>query len=271
MTEALATRPMQRLGRPLRMLLPFVWRELREQYAGSLLGVLWSVFQPALFILLYWWVFSQILQVRIPSETSQEIPFIAYLLSGLLPWFAFQDGLIRGTNAVVARREVIKKVHFPVQIFPLAAVSAAFLSHIAGFGLFLAVFFVWQTHVSVVQLAAIALLLALQLVMTAGLSLLFAAFTVYLRDTVQVIGVVLPAIFYTAPILYPLAMVPEGLQGIVHLNPFTAFAEAYHGAVLHGAWPSHAALAGLALLAAVALAGGRYIFHRLEPGFADVL
>lgn len=253
------------------MLLPFVWREIHEQYAGSLLGTLWSVFQPALFILLYWWVFSKILQVRIPNEGNGEVPFIAYLLSGLLPWFAFQEGLVRGANAVVTRREVVKKLHFPLPIFPLAAVIAAFLSHGMGFGLFLVAFFMWKGQAAGSQLAIIALLLVLQLVTVAGLSLLFAAITVYLRDTVQIIGVVLPAVFYTAPILYPLAMVPEGLQGLIYLNPFTAFAEAYHGAILQGAWPSAITLIGLVLLATAAFQGGRYVFRRLKPGFADVL
>lgn len=262
---------MELITRPVRVLLPFVWRELQEQYAGSWLGALWSVFQPALFILLYWWVFSKILQIRIPNEGNGEVPFIAYLLSGLLPWFAFQEGLVRGTNAVVTRREVVKKIHFPVHIFPLAAVTAAFLSHGVGFGLFLVAFFLWKGQATGSQLAIIALLLALQLATVAGLSLLFAAITVYLRDTVQIIGVVLPALFYTAPILYPLAMVPESLQGLIYLNPFTAFAEAYHGAVLQGVWPSALTLVGLGLFAVAAFRGGRYVFRRLEPGFADVL
>jgi len=111
----------------------------------------------------------------------------------------------------------------------------------------------------------------LQFAVTAGLGLLLAAFTVYLRDTLQVLGLLLAVMFYTAPILYPLTLVPAEFHGMVHLNPFTAFAEAYHGAVLAGTWPEPSALLGLTLFAAGALAVGVYVFWRLEPGFADVL
>ena len=111
-----------------RLFPPFVGRELREQYAGSLLGVLWSLLQPALLVLLYWWVFSAVLRIRFPEGTAlADTPFIVFLLSAMLPWFAFQEGLNRAAGAIVARRDMVRKVHFPVLVFPLAAASAAFV------------------------------------------------------------------------------------------------------------------------------------------------
>lgn len=255
----------------LRMFPLFVWRDIREQYAGSWLGLLWSVLQPLLFILLYWWVFARILQMRLPAAAAGEAPFIAFLLSALLPWFAFQDGISRGAGAVAARREVVKKVYFPVQVFPLAAVAAAFVNHLIGFVLFLLVFFLWRGQVTWGQLVVIGLLLLIQIVATAGVALLLAAITVYIRDTTQVIGVALAALFYMAPIIYPLALVPEEVRGWYYLNPFTAFAEAYHNAVLWAQWPAPGILLGLAAFATLAGGVGYTVFRRLEPGFSDVL
>ncbi|MDQ5910637.1 MAG: Transport permease protein [Pseudomonadota bacterium] len=261
-----------RLPGALRLFPPFIGRELREQYAGSWLGVVWSLLQPLLFILLYWWVFAAVLRTRFPQDSAlADTPFIVFLLSALLPWFAFQEGLNRATGAILNRRDVVRKVHFPVRVFPLAAAAAAYIVHGLGYILFLTAFALWQGGLSFTALSAIALLLALQFAVTAGLGLLLAAFTVYLRDIQQILGLALAVMFYTAPILYPLTVVPENFHRLIHLNPFTLFAEAYHSVVLLNVWPGSSVWLGLTLLALGALGAGAYVFQRLESGFADVL
>jgi ABC-type polysaccharide/polyol phosphate export permease len=256
----------------VRLLPPFIGRELREQYAGSLLGVLWSFLQPALYILLYWWVFATVMRTRFPTGSAlADTPFIVFLLSALLPWFAFQEGLNRAAGAILNRREMVRKVHFPVIVFPLAAAAAAFMVQIGSYMLFLTGLALWRGGFSLNALGAVAALLGLQFAVTAGLGLLLAAFTVYLRDTTQVLGLLLAVIFYTAPVLYPLTLVPVEFRSLIRFNPFTAFAEGYHSAVLIGVWPEPLLLAGLILFASSALAAGVYVFQRLEPGFADVL
>lgn len=262
----------QRLPGALRLFPPFVGRELREQYAGSVLGVVWSLLQPLLFILLYWWVFAAVMRVRFPADSGlADTPFIVFLLSALLPWFALQEGLLRAAGAILNRRDVVRKVHFPVRVFPLAAAAAAFVVHAGSYLLFMAVLAVWRGGLPASGWLAVMVLLSLQFAITAGLGLLLAALTVYLRDVQQVLGLLLAVIFYTAPVLYPLAQTPVEFHRLIYLNPFTAFAEAYHGAVLAGVWPEPLVLAGLSLFAAGALVVGVHVFRRLEPGFADVL
>ncbi|MCB1776661.1 MAG: ABC transporter permease, partial [Candidatus Competibacteraceae bacterium] len=228
--------------------------------------------QPLLFILLYWWVFSAVLRTRFPQNSAfADTPFIVFLLSALLPWFAWQEGLSRAASAIISRRDMVRKVHFPAQVFPLAAAAAAYVVHGIGYSLFLLALAVWQGGLSAAAVGTVFMLLTLQFAVTAGLGLLLAAFTVYLRDTAHVLGLLLTALFYTAPILYPLTLVPESFHGLVHLNPFTAFAEAYHRALLIGLGPEPIMITGLLLFAAGALSVGAYVFRRLEPGFADVL
>jgi ABC-type polysaccharide/polyol phosphate export permease len=260
------------LSGALRLFPPFISRELREQYAGSLLGVVWSLLQPLLFILLYWWVFAAVLRTRFPQSSAlADTPFIVFLLSGLLPWFAFQDGLNRAAGAILSRRDMVRKVHFPVSVFPLAAAAAAYIVHGLSYVLFLAALALWQGGLSLTVLCAVLLLLVLQFAVTAGLGLLLGAFIVYLRDIQQVLGLALAMMFYTSPILYPLSLVPEDFHDLVYLNPFTTFVEAYHGVVLLNIWPEPTVWLGLTLLALGVLNLGMYAFRRLEPGFADVL
>lgn len=263
---------LSRLPHALRLFPPFIGRELHEQYAGSLLGIAWSLLQPLLFILLYWWVFSGVLRMRFPQDSAlAHTPFIVFLLSALLPWFAFQDGLNRAAGAILNRRDVVRKIQLPMQVFPLAAIAAAYIVHGLSYLLFLLAFAAWQAHFSPTSLSIVALLFIMQFLVTAGLGLLLAALTVYLRDIQQVLGLVLAAMFYTAPILYPLTLVPENLHWLVRLNPFTAFAEAYRHAILIGQWPQPLIWCGFIVLATAVLGIGIYVFKRLAPGFADVL
>ena len=104
----------------LRLTQPFVLREIREQYVGSRLGLAWTVLQPALMVLLYWLVFAKILKLRVPAVDGREAPFLVFLLSALLPWFAFNESVSRATNAVLAKRDVVKLMQFTLSIFPLS-------------------------------------------------------------------------------------------------------------------------------------------------------
>lgn len=177
-----------------KLLPPLLSRDIRERYAGSALGVFWTFLQPLLFILLYWLVFSRIMKVRIHTDTG-EIPFLAFLLSGLLPWFALQEGIVRGASSIVEKRHIIKKVIFPAELFPLATVISALIHHGIGLIIFLSVFFVWKGTVSPVQLFALVGLLSLQVVLTSGLSLLFSSLSVYVRDIIQILGIVFQVLF----------------------------------------------------------------------------
>lgn len=263
---------MQRLLVLLRMLAPFVARDVREQYAGSRLGVTWTVLQPTLLVLLYWWVFSAILQTRLPPlANGDEVPFLAFLLASLLPWFAFNDGLLRGAGAILAKRDVVKHLAFPLQLFPLSAVAAAYVTHGTGYLLFLVGYFLWRGHLAPGQVAAILTVLFLQVLATGGLALMLSALTVYLRDVQQILGLVLQVVFYTAPILYPMELVPESLRVLVQLNPFASFALSYQTAILGATWPDGALLFQMGLFATLSLLLGRYLFRRLKPGFSDVL
>jgi len=261
---------LDRIKKLFKLLPPLLLRDIKERYAGSTLGVFWTFLQPVLFILLYWLVFSQILKIKIQADTG-EVPFIAFLLSGLLPWFALQEGIVRGASSIVDKRNILKKVIFPVELFPLTSVISAFIHHCIGIIIFLLVYFFWKGTVSPMQLVAIVVLLSLQIVLTSGLSLLFSSLAVYLRDITQILVIVFQLFLYVSPILYPMTFVPERFKTIIHLNPFTALIESYHNIILYGRLPELFSIVYLLVLTIGAAYAGVYIFRRLKGGFADVL
>ena len=261
----------KRLKKLLRLLPPLLLRDIRERYAGSIMGVFWTFLQPMFFILLYWLIFSQILKVRIHAETGDNIPFIVFLLSGILPWFALQEGVLRGASSIIEKRHIIKKVIFPAELFPIASVISAIIHHGIGIIIFLSVFFIWKGGVSLLQISLIITILSVQMVLTVGLSFIFSALTVYVRDIIQILGTVFQAIFYISTILYPLTFVPKKLKVFILSNPVTSLAEAYHNVILYGRFPALGSTAYLLIVTVVVFFTGIYLFRKLKMGFADVL
>lgn len=262
----------QRIMRPTRLVWPFLWRELKEQYAGLSLGVLWSILQPVILVMVYWAVFSSIMQVRVPGIGSgSDLPFIVFLLAGILPWFMVQEGVTRASSALIARRAVIRKVSFPSYVFIGAIAGAVILRYGLVYLGFLFVFFFWSGGVSAQQILIVPILLALLSLMIVGLGLLLSSVTVFFRDLEQILPPVLMVTLFTSPTLYPSSMVPEAYQRLIYANPYSVWAQSFQGIVLWDRAPSLAAMLALVLMAGVALIAGVFAFRRLQPGFADVL
>jgi lipopolysaccharide transport system permease protein len=262
---------MRRRARKLYQLLPpLVARELRERYAGSAFGILWTFLHPVLFILLYWLVFSQVLKIRVKMNTG-DIPFLPFLLSGILPWFALQEGVLKGASAILDRRHLIRKIIFPIELFPLSSVVSAFILHSVGIIIFLSLFFIWKGAVTAQQLFFIIILLCIQILLTAGLSFLFSSLSVYLRDIIQVLNVLFQVVFYMSTILYPITAVPDRLKLFILANPITALVESYHSVIFLGVFPRIGSFLYLIIFTAFVVAAGIYTFRKLKKGFADVL
>lgn len=262
---------MSKLIKLYKLLPPLLARDIKERYAGSTFGVLWTILQPLLFILLFWLVFSKIIKIRIPSDTG-DIPFIAFLLSGLLPWFALQEGVTRGVSSIVEKGYIIKKVFYPYELFPLAAVLSSFMHHGIGFFIFLLIFFLYyKGAILFFQIPLIIALILCQLTLTLGIALLLSALAVYLRDILHIVGVAFQAIFYLTTILYPITAVPEELKPIIYLNPFTMLIESYHNVILFDKYPEISNIIYLLLFTFIMFIAGYYIFRKLKRGFVDVL
>jgi ABC-2 type transport system permease protein len=250
------------------LLRELVVRDLKVRYAGSLFGFLWAFVGPLWQLALYSIVFSAILRTPLVGEGTRSFP--AFLFAGLLPWMAASEGLQRGTTAVVENAHLVKKLRFPSEILVLAVTLSAQV-HAA---IALLVFFVARLAVGGLHWGALPLFLLgllCQLAVTYGIALLLAAAYVYMRDIVHGLGLVLSALFYLTPIVYPVALVPERFQWAVDANPLSTVVSLYRTFLLGSLAPSPAGLAALVALAVVLVALGALAFRRLAGGFSDEL
>ena len=255
------------------LLRALVRRDLEARYKGSVLGNLWPLLNQLSQLLIYTYVFSIILDVKLSLEglPENDATFGLWLFAGLLPWIAFTGGLTQSASSVLTQPNLVKKVVFPLALLPLVPILSTFIE--SAFGLMALIVLVAVSSQTLhTTLALLPLVWIPQLLLTAGFGYLAAGFTVFLRDIPQTLGVVLNFWFYLTPIVYPAAIIPEEFrEWVFWLNPIAAIAEVYRDLVLIGEI-RHWGEWGLAsVISLVVFWIGVSCYQRLRSAFADVL
>ncbi len=249
------------------LLKEMVVRDVRARYAGSGLGLLWAFAHPILWMLLYTGVFSLVL--RVPVEAGYA-SFPEFLMAGLLPWMAIQEGISRSASVLVDNAAMVKKTVFPVETLVLSVVLAAVVNEVIAFAIF-GVYVALLGHLSPVWLALAIPALGLQVLMTFGIGCIAATLTAFVRDTVHAVGIVLTVGFYATPIVYPASLVPPKLRPILEANPVAHLVDLYRRAfTLHEA-PAPASWLYLTVFCVAVAVVGATLFARARPHFADLI
>ncbi len=246
----------------------FVSNEIRGRFAGSIGGFVWSLLTPLANLLIYIFVFSVVLKIRLkPMETGTD-SFAVFFLAGMLPWLAFSEALNSSTDLFLGRANLITKVAFPLELLPLTGVIVPFFLNGLGFVMYIVyLIFKGYAHVGWFWLPVV---VAVHMVFTLGLIILVSSLSVFLRDIKQFIGIVLSLWFFLTPIIYPLSMVPEKFRLMIKLNPMYPFIDLYHQVLLQGtvSWVMLGYIIGLS---AILFVGAILFFERSKHAFADVL
>lgn len=244
-----------------------VARELKARYRGSVLGFLWSFVNPLLLLLIYNFVFTTVM----PGARGEGLePYALFLFCGLLPWTWFSSSLLESSNVLIAGGNLIRKVMFPAEVLPIVTVFAGLVHYALGLVVLAAFFVVYSHPVTLADLAWLPLIVAVQLVLTLGLSLLLAALTVHFRDLRDLLANLMTLWFFGTPIIYPLSRAPESARWVLNLNPFTHLAVSYQEVLFRPepftAWRRLLAV-GVASL--VLLVAGYFVFDRLRDTLAE--
>jgi len=260
-----------------------VARELKARYRGSALGVFWSFINPLLLLLIYTVVFSFFVDPR-----DEVRPYALFLCCGLLPWTWFASSLNESTNSLVAGGNLIKKVLFPAEVLPIVSVLTNMVQFLLALPI-LAAFLIYYANVGVAgpdgvagaptvalhaaELVWLPVVVLVQLVLTTGLALVFAALTVHFRDVRDILAHVLTFWFFATPIIYPWTAVPENMRRWLDLNPFKHLAISYQEILFnpqdafgHKWW-----LLALAGASVVIFLAGYWLFDRLRDSLAEVV
>ena len=279
----LARQVARRLGLPsnlqtkLDLLITLVQRDLSARYKGSVLGNFWTLIQQLTQLIIYTYVFSIVLKVKLNSAHLPQSPlagnnllFALWLFAGLIPWGAITASLIASSGSVIAQPNLVKKVVFPLTLIPLVPIVTAFIDSTIGLVMLIVTLglFAQTVHWTLLLLP---LVWIPQLLLTAGLGYMAASLTVFLRDIPQTIGIGISFIFYLTPIMYPQEMIPLPFRDWMRWNPFAVIAELYRDLTLWGSLQHGWEWFYLWVLSAIVFWVGSWMYRRLSPAFADVL
>lgn len=251
-----------------------VSRDFKVRYRRSTLGILWSILNPLLMMLVMGTVFSYLYndimggQLPIVQATGQPPNFLVYVLTGQLLFNFFNESTTMAMDSVLGNAALIKKVYIPKYIFPLEKVMFGLVN--SGLSMICLVFMllVTRSHVSPwVLLAPIPLLLLF--VFNLGVGLILSAGVVFFRDIKHLYSVFVLALTYMTPIFYPEAMLGRNaiLLTVVRLNPVYWYVALFRQLVLYGIVPTFYQWFVPCLCAVVALVAGLVIFRKTQDDF----
>jgi lipopolysaccharide transport system permease protein len=250
------------------LLLQMVIREIKGRFAGSIGGIVWHFIHPVLMLIVFLFVFVYIFRLRV-SSTGGAAASAIYIIAGLFPWVILAEGLSRGTTSLIENANIIQKTAFPNEILPAKALLAPFFSY--GAALLILLFYKIFSTGSVGIIFILPLILILQIFFTLGLVFLTSTVSVFFRDVMQLVHIVISFWIYLTPILYPISMLPEWAKTVMYFNPLFPFISVYQSLFVSGALDDWNMLLLSSLWAALFFVTGSFVFNKLKYEFADWL
>lgn len=242
--------------------------DFKTKYAGSYLGIFWAFVQPVVTVLLYWFVF----QVGFRSAPVKEVPFILWLVSGIVPWFFFSEATINAMGSMLEYSYLVKKVVFKISILPLVKIISALFVHMFFIVFTISLFYIYGYSpkiyaIQVIYYSFCAFMLSLSIAYTT------ASIVPFFRDLTQVVSIVLQIGMWLTPIMWSYTMMPLKYQWLFKLNPMYYIVEGYRDALINNVWFWHRynQTAYFWIITAVMFITGVIIFKKLKPHFSDVI
>jgi ABC-type polysaccharide/polyol phosphate export permease len=228
------------------------------------LGVLWSLINPLVMLLVYLFVFTRIFKITTVPH------FALYILSGVIPFNFFSLAWMVGTSSLVDNTALIKRVPVPREIVPIASVLSNCLHLAIQLGILLLAVVATGLGVNVYWFW-LPLIWALGILFIFGISLITAGLNVYLRDTRYIVESICLVAFWFTPIFYLLSLVPAEYRGIYVLNPIAAQIVAMRSVLLDGQAPATGLMLAFMLISLGTLGLGILLFRQMRTRFYDYL
>lgn len=246
-------------------------REVLGRYKGSLLGVLWSFFNPLLMLAVYTFVFSVVFRARWSASAEEtKMQFAVILFVGMIVHGLFAEVLNRSPSLILSNVNYVKKVVFPLEILPVVAVCGTLFHTLISLVVLLIAFMLFNGFLHPTSIYIPVVLLPL-IILVQGLAWAFASLGVFVRDISQAMAIVTTIMLFMAPVFYPITVLPEGVQAFVQANPLTFIIEQAREVLIWGRGPNWKGLLGYFLMSVAVAWLGYGWFQKTRKGFADVL
>lgn len=246
--------------------------DFRKRFVGSYFGVVWMFVQPVVTVLIYFMIF-QLGFKSVPPVPG--VPYVLWLVPGIVPWFFFNEALNAGTSCLQEYHYLVKKVVFNVEVLPVIKLVSCAVVHGIFIAIMVAMFFCWGRlpMAGWIQLVYYSLALSVHIL---AVTLFTAAVQVFFKDMAQLVSICLQFGMWLTPVMWAPAMFenfPARLEQLLKLNPVCYIVTGYRDSMLSGNWfwerPTQTVYYwGITLLL---LFFGLWVFRKLRPHFPDVL
>jgi len=237
-------------------------RDIRTRYKHSLIGVGWALFVPVILMVVFGTVLGKVAKID-----TGDIPHPIFIYCGLVPWWFFQQSVVRGTQSLVINRNLVTKIYFAREVLPFAAILTAGFDFLIA-STVLAGMMIWFKVPPESTIALVPLVLLIQLILSAGVVLALSMVNLFYRDVGQVISVMMMAWMFVTAVVYP---IPDtgGWRVLNTLNPMTPIIVSYRDLILRGVLPDWGNLGAAAGISVALFAIAWTVFHTSEFRFAE--
>ncbi len=262
------------LVRSRELLFSLAWRDVRIRYKQSALGIAWAVLLPLSMMVVFTFVFTRAIDAS--SVLRVDVPYALYAYAGLVPWTFFSMSLGACVSSLVANRNLVTKVYFPREVFPLSCIGSAMVDFFIAASVLIAMmaYFQWAgswTFVPHASLILLPVILAIQVAMMIGLGMLLAMANLFYRDVRQLFSAGIQLLMFVSAVVVPIPQDGSTLAWLIGINPIVPIIRAYRDCVIYGRWPDAGGLAYAAVVSLVMLVVGWFCFRRSAYRFAECI
>jgi ABC-type polysaccharide/polyol phosphate export permease len=233
------------------------FKQLKSKYAGSILGIWWSVITPLLLTLSITFVFTKVFKVETPN-------YNLFVLAGIIPWFFFATALTETTSSFIINSSILKQNLLPREFIPLSCVLSNLFNFLIGL-VFLLPLFIISNLSTIKLLPFLFLVIILHFFFVLGLGLLFSITNVFFRDLSHFLAVAFMFWFWITPVFYSLDMLAFPFRWVCVLNPMSYYIILYQGILYEGKMPPLSTMSVTFLISTISFFIGYIIFMKQEP------
>mgnify|MGYP001119508152 CR=1 FL=1 len=236
-----------------------VSRDIKTKYRRSILGVLWTLLNPLLMMIVLSIVFSNLFRFDIDN-------FPVYLLCGQVVFNFFNDATNSAMSSIIVNSSLIRKMYIPKYLFTISKILSSVINIMASFCALIVVMVCMRVELHVTILLAI-IPIMLIIILSTGVGLILAAFAVKFRDILHLYSVFTTALMYLTPVIYPMTILSGVVYKIVRLNPITNILEMFRDVVMYNTFPNIKIVVGAVVPSIILLLIGVYTFYKRQDTF----
>jgi lipopolysaccharide transport system permease protein len=247
-------------------------REISHRYRGSTLGLLWSILNPLLMLVVYTFVFSVVFKARWGNGIADEnrLDFAIVLFAGLIVFNLFAEIINKAPNLILGNVNYVKKVIFPLEMLPLVSIGVVLFHSFVSLMILLTAELIFKRYIPFTIVYFPVVLLPL-LIISLGMSWFLAALTVYIRDVAHITNIFVTVLMFVSAVFFPISALPVKYQMIIRLNPVAEIISESRKVLIFGQPPDWNLVGVMFVVGLFVAFGGYWWFQKMRKGFADVI